>query len=171
MPVVGTPPLKECPAPATRIGAGPSTIACASSARERGATKRWGCARCDPDQLTHSMAADGTVLTMDVEPRRVAELQAQGTIQLVDVREDYEWDAGRIAGSRHLPLGDLTAQAETINRETPVVFVCRVGGRSTMAANAFRRAGFDAYTMTGGMVEWAAQDLPLEPSDGHVADH
>ena len=78
---------------------------------------------------------------MDVEPERVAELQREGTIQLIDVREDYEWEAGRIAGARHLALGELTAQAETIHRETPVVFYCRVGGRSAMAANAFRRAG------------------------------
>ncbi len=40
-----------------------------------------------------------------------------------------------------------------------------------MAANAFRRAGYDAYTMSGGMVEWEALGLPLEPEDGHVADH
>jgi rhodanese-related sulfurtransferase len=108
---------------------------------------------------------------MDVEPERVAELQRQGTIQLIDVREDYEWDAGRIAGARHLPVSELTAQAETLHRETPVVFYCRVGGRSAMAASAFRRAGYDAYTMSGGMVEWEAQGLPLEPADGHVADH
>jgi rhodanese-related sulfurtransferase len=108
---------------------------------------------------------------MDVEPERVAELQREGTIQLIDVREDYEWDAGRIAGARHLPVSELTAQAGTIDRETPVVFYCRVGGRSAMAAGAFRRAGYDAYTMTGGMVEWEALGLPLEPDDGHVADH
>jgi rhodanese-related sulfurtransferase len=108
---------------------------------------------------------------MDVEPERVAELQRQGTIQLIDIREDYEWDAGRISGARHLAMGELTAQAETLDRETPVIFYCRVGGRSAMAAHAFRRAGFDAYTMTGGMVAWDAQGLPLEPSDGHVADH
>ena len=52
-----------------------------------------------------------------------------------------------------------------------MVFYCRVGGRSAMAANAFRRAGYDAYTMTGGLVEWEAQGRPLEPDDGHVADH
>ena len=69
-----------------------------------------------------------------MEPQRVAELQREGTIQLIDVREDYEWDAGRIAGARHLAVGELTAQAETIHRETPVVFYCRVGGRSAMAA-------------------------------------
>ena len=65
----------------------------------------------------------------------------------------------------------VAAQAETIHREIPVVFYCRVGGRSAMAASAFRRAGYDAYTMTGGLVEWEACGLPLEPQDGSVADH
>jgi rhodanese-related sulfurtransferase len=108
---------------------------------------------------------------MDVEPERVAELHREGAIQLIDIREPYEWEAGRIAGARHLAVSEVAAQAETIDRETPVVFYCRVGGRSTMAANAFRRAGYDAYSMTGGMVEWQARGLPLEPDDGYVADH
>ena len=63
-------------------------------------------------------------------------------------------------------MGELTAQAETIHRETPVVFYCRVGGRSAMAANAFRRAGYDAYTMTGGLVEWEAQGCRSSPTMG-----
>jgi len=86
---------------------------------------------------------------MDVSPERVAELQREGSIQLIDIREPYEWEAGRIPGARYLTMGELMAQAETIDRETAVVFYCRVGGRSAMAANAFRRAGYDAYTMTG----------------------
>ena len=117
------------------------------------------------------MSADGTVRVMDIEAERVAELQREGTIQLIDVREQYEWDEGRIAGARHLALGELTGQAETIDRETPVVFYCRVGGRSAMAANAFSRAGYEAYTMTGGLLAWEARGLPLEPSDGRVAEH
>src|SRR4051794_3276122 len=171
VPSVGTPALNECPAPATRMGAGPAMMARLSSSRERGLRKRCGCARCEPDQLTHSIPADGTVRLMDIDAGRVAELQRDGTIQLIDVREEYEWQAGRIHGARHLPLGELAAQAETIQRETPVVFYCRVGGRSAMAANAFRRAGYDAYTMTGGLLEWDARGLPLEPSDGRVAEH
>ena len=108
---------------------------------------------------------------MDIEPERVAELQRQGSIQLIDVREDYEWDAGRIAGARHLALGEVAAQAETIPRDIPVVFYCRVGGRSAMAASAFARAGYEAHNMVGGLEAWAAQGLPLEPDDGHVAAH
>jgi rhodanese-related sulfurtransferase len=108
---------------------------------------------------------------MEVEPDIVAELQRSGPVQLIDIREPYEWEAGRIKGARHLELGLLTAQADTIHRDTPVVFYCRVGARSWMAASAFRRAGYDAYTMTGGLVEWEARGLPLEPDDGHVAAH
>jgi rhodanese-related sulfurtransferase len=108
---------------------------------------------------------------MDVSPERVVELQRDGSIQLIDIREPYEWEAGRVPGARFVTMGELSARADTIDRETPVVFYCRVGGRSAMAAGAFRRAGYDAYTMTGGLVEWEAHGLPLEPDDGYVADH
>ena len=108
---------------------------------------------------------------VDVTPQWVSERHAAGEIQLVDVREGYEWDAGHVAGARHVELQDVPAQAATIDREQPVVFYCRVGSRSTMAAGAFRRAGYDAYSMDGGLEAWAADGLPLEPGDGQVANH
>jgi rhodanese-related sulfurtransferase len=121
--------------------------------------------------LRHAIGRDGTVPRVDVQPDEVADLQRRGAVQLIDVREDYEWDAGRIPGARHLPLPEVAGQAESIDRETPVVFVCRVGGRSAMAAQAFRRAGYDAYNLEGGMLAWAGRGLPLEPLDGTVAEH
>jgi rhodanese-related sulfurtransferase len=105
---------------------------------------------------------------MDIAPEQVAELQRAGTIQLVDVREPYEWEAGHIPGTRHVTLGEVAHEAETIDRETPVVFICRVGGRSTMAAGAFRRAGYEAYSLAGGVLAWEARGLPF---DGQVAEH
>jgi rhodanese-related sulfurtransferase len=105
---------------------------------------------------------------MDIAPEQVAELQREGTVQLVDVREPYEWDAGRIPGARHLALASVAGAAAEIERETPVVFICRVGGRSTMAANAFRRAGYEAYSLAGGVLAWEARGLPF---DGIVAEH
>jgi rhodanese-related sulfurtransferase len=105
----------------------------------------------------------------DYSPQDVAKLLQNGDIQLVDVREPEEHEAGRIAGGRLVPLGELAAHAETISREEPIVFYCRSGSRSAMAAEAFRQAGFDAHNMAGGLLEWAAAGLPLEPSDGHVA--
>jgi hydroxyacylglutathione hydrolase/adenylyltransferase/sulfurtransferase len=106
---------------------------------------------------------------VDVQPEWVRD--KLGEIQLIDVREDYEWEAGRLAGARHIELQQVASEAATIDRETPVVFYCRVGSRSGMAASAFRRAGFDAYSMDGGIMAWEAQGLALEPSDGYVEDH
>ena len=115
----------------------------------------------------HVFHADG----VDIAPERVAELHGGGGVQLVDVREPYEWEAGRIAGARHVELERVASQAPTIERERPVVFYCRLGARSGMAANAFRRAGYDAYSMDGGITAWAERGLPLEPEDAQVADH
>ena len=115
----------------------------------------------------HAFHADD----VDVTPERVAELRDGGEIQLIDVREPYEWEAGRVEGARHVELERVASQAPTIDRERPVVFYCRLGARSGMAANAFRRAGYDAYSMDGGLEAWAARGLPLEPGDGSVAEH
>jgi rhodanese-related sulfurtransferase len=106
----------------------------------------------------------------EVTPQRAAELVAAGAT-FVDVREKYERDAGYIAGTRHIELERLASQADQIDRSVPVVFHCRLGVRSAMAASAFRTAGFDAYTLTGGIQAWVDAGLPIEPEGGYVAEH
>jgi rhodanese-related sulfurtransferase len=108
---------------------------------------------------------------IDVSVDDVAARRRAGAGPPIDVSGTKEWGAGRIAGARHVELADVPAQAGTIDRDTPVVFYCRVGGRSAMAANAFRQAGYDAYSMDGGIAAWAERGLPLEPDDGEVAPH
>jgi rhodanese-related sulfurtransferase len=105
----------------------------------------------------------------DYTPQQVAALLDQEGIQLIDVREPDEHEAGRIAGDRLVPLMELSAQADSIERARPVVFYCRSGSRSAMATEAFRGAGYDAHNMTGGLLEWHAAGLPLEPDGGRVA--
>lgn len=105
----------------------------------------------------------------DYTPQQVAQLLSEGEVQLIDVRQRYEHEAGRIAGDRHVELAELATQVDTIQRDRPVIFYCRSGSRSAMATQAFRGAGFDAYNMAGGLLEWQAAGLPLEPADGYVA--
>jgi rhodanese-related sulfurtransferase len=100
--------------------------------------------------------------------QQVAEMLEQQGVQLIDVRPAEERQAARIAGDRHIELVDLSEAAETISREQPVVFYCRSGNRSAVAAEAFRGAGFDAYNMAGGLLDWQAAGLPLDPPNGHV---
>lgn len=107
----------------------------------------------------------------DLSPERVAELLADADAEIVDVREPYEHAAGRIAGARHIPLERLASEAESIPRERPVVFQCRLGSRSAMATRAFRAAGYDTYNLEGGLSAWVDRGLPIVPDDGFVADH
>jgi rhodanese-related sulfurtransferase len=108
---------------------------------------------------------------VEVGPEWVRERHEARDIQLIDVREDYEYEAGHVAGARHIELPFVASEADTIDRDSPVVFYCRVGARSAMAAGAFRRAGYDAYSLDGGLVAWHGQGLPLEPDGGQVAPH
>lgn len=118
------------------------------------------------------MSATHEHTAIEVDPERVVAWLAEDSgPQLIDVREPYEREAGHIAGSRHIGLVDLTAQAATVARERPVVFYCRVGSRSDMAAQAFRAAGYEAYSLRGGLVRWTQEGHPLEPEQGYVAEH
>ena len=115
------------------------------------------------------MNASGDI---QLEPAAVAERLAQDPeLQLVDVREPYEYEAGHIPTSRLIELGELSSQAGTLEQDRPVVFYCRVGSRSLMAAQALRAAGYEAYSMAGGLLRWAQEGRALAPDGGRVADH
>ena len=105
----------------------------------------------------------------DLSPARVAELMLGG-VQLIDVRELYEREAGRIPDdSAHIEMDRLSEEAGSIDAGLPVVFYCRTGSRSAMAAQAFAAAGYDAHNLDGGLKAWVADGLPIEPAGGHVA--
>jgi rhodanese-related sulfurtransferase len=106
---------------------------------------------------------------IEVSTSQTAKALADGSIQLIDVREQDEWDEGRIEGAVLIPLGELTGNVSKIDKSKPVVFQCKSGGRSLMAAQAFRASGFDAYSMAGGLLDWDNQRRPMVPEDGTVA--
>ena len=107
---------------------------------------------------------------IEVTPERAKELLDRGEAVVVDVREPYEREAGHIEGSRHVELERVASQAATLPKDQPVVFQCRLGARSAMAAQAFRQAGYDAWSMAGGLQAWDEAGLPIA-GGGQVADH
>ena len=104
-----------------------------------------------------------------MSPQQAADLLRDGDAQLVDVREPYEHEAGRIAGSLHIELERLPGEAASLERERPVLFYCRSGSRSALAADAFAASGYDARNLDGGLEAWVGAGLPIEPSGGRVA--
>lgn len=88
-------------------------------------------------------------------------------VQLVDCREQDEYDAGRIEGSVLLPLNSILAGAGAdLDPSKPVVVVCRSGNRSELAAMMLQARGFDAHNLEGGMEDWEAEGLPFTATDG-----
>jgi len=88
-------------------------------------------------------------------------------VQLVDCREQNEWDAGRIEGAIFLPLNTILAGAgDELDKEKPVVVVCRMGNRSELATMMFQARGYDAHNLEGGMEAWEAAGLPFTAPDG-----
>jgi rhodanese-related sulfurtransferase len=123
-------------------------------------------------RYAHAVSTPADTTDIGVEPAQVADwLAHEGGPQVIDVRESYEREAGHITGTRHVEFASLTTAAATIEQERAVVFYCRVGSRSDVAAQAFRGAGYEAYSMSGGLARWAQEGRPLSPADGYVANH
>ncbi|MFW2381071.1 MAG: rhodanese-like domain-containing protein [Acidimicrobiales bacterium] len=75
--------------------------------------------------------------------------------QLVDVREPLEVANGTIPGAINIPLGELPSRLGELDRNRPVVLLCRSGGRSTQAARFLTANGFpEVVNLSGGMLAY-----------------
>ena len=80
-----------------------------------------------------------------------AALGADG--QLIDVREPDEVATGTLPGAINIPLGDLPARVSELDKNRPVVLLCRSGARSGQAAEFLSASGYaDVTNLTGGML-------------------
>ncbi len=89
-------------------------------------------------------------------------------VQIVDVRDDDEWSAGRIEGAVHIPLGQLASRVTELDPAAPVVTVCRSGARSAQAARLLHVSGRSAHDLEGGLTAWAEAGLPVITPAGQV---
>ena len=87
-------------------------------------------------------------------------------VEVVDVREPAEWDAGHIEGARHIPGDALGDHLHELDPSRPVVTVCRSGSRSSDAARVLAAEGFRAQRLAGGMLAWAEAGLTVVAYDG-----
>jgi rhodanese-related sulfurtransferase len=89
-------------------------------------------------------------------------------VQIIDCREGWEWQAGRIEGAIHIPLNTIMAGGDdaALDQSKPVFVVCRTGNRSELASVMLRARGYHAENMEGGMEEWQRLGLPFRAPDG-----
>jgi rhodanese-related sulfurtransferase len=93
----------------------------------------------------------------------VAALVDDGAL-LIDIREQPEWDESRIAGAELKPLSTINDWWEGLPTDRTVILYCRSGNRSAQAVSALTNqvGRTNVYNMTGGILAWSANRLPLD---------
>jgi len=86
-------------------------------------------------------------------------------LQVLDVREDVEWQHGHIDGAVHIPLGEVPSRLAEVP-EGQTLVVCKVGGRSARAVAYLQQQGHDVVNLDGGMLEWEAAGRPMVSDSG-----
>jgi len=115
---------------------------------------------CGTSTNTHSTTKD----VVDLTPIELAQrLTDKQDFALIDVREPYEWQIGRIPGAQLIPLGNLRAAMASLDNTREVVVYCRSGVRSADAARWLRAAGFRALNLSGGILRWSDDVDPSVP--------
>jgi adenylyltransferase/sulfurtransferase len=92
-----------------------------------------------------------------------ARLDAKDEFDLIDVREVYEWQLGRLPTARLIPLGQLPGALSTLDSTRDIVVYCRSGKRSADATLQLRAAGFRAVNLAGGILRWSDEIDPSIP--------
>lgn len=87
----------------------------------------------------------------------LSKLEKGEKLQLIDVREVEEWNAGHLKEAKLVPLGFLPYRLEELDKETPLIMICRSGARSHRACEYLQELGFDATNLVGGMLSWPGE--------------
>lgn len=93
------------------------------------------------------------------------------SIQLLDVRTEEEFNAGKIKNAKNICItnDDFKLKAEKLDKEKPVYLYCKSGGRSAKAAEILKDMGFKIiYDMTGGIEEWNEKDFDIDKSKAYI---
>lgn len=87
----------------------------------------------------------------------------QQSLQILDVREPWEYDIAHFDGSTLIPLGKLLQEMGTLNKDKEWLVVCHHGIRSAHACYFLERNGFKTINLTGGIDRWAREIDPEMP--------
>ena len=85
-------------------------------------------------------------------------------LQIIDVREQHEFEIGRIPNSNLIPLGQVLNRMDEIDPNRETVVHCKMGGRSAKAVKQLQELGYSgARNLEGGILAWIDRIDPSQP--------
>ena len=116
-----------------------------------------------PAAAEQAQSIDVASLPRDVDVQTAAALREQPDVIILDVREQDEWDAGRIPGAVFMPMGEVQNRLSEIPTDKTVIVQCRSGNRSSQVTDFLVKQGFtNVHNMSGGINAWQSAGLPVE---------
>jgi rhodanese-related sulfurtransferase len=108
------------------------------------------------------MVASTEAHPLEISLAEYLEARQGPAVQVIDVREQEEWDAGHLAEAMLVPLGELEQRRHELDPVAQAVIVCRSGRRSLVAADHLDQVGFSkARSLAGGMIAWVEAGQPI----------
>jgi hydroxyacylglutathione hydrolase len=106
----------------------------------------------------------------DVTPEEMEQRRLTGRVELVDVRNSSEFEAGHLAGARNLPLGRLAERLGELPRDRTLVVHCQSGARAGVAISLLQASGFrDLLHLDGDFAGWKAAGRPVQTGGAAAA--
>jgi len=99
-----------------------------------------------------------------VSPQQATVLGNNDDALMLDIRSAADYKTGRILNAKNIPFAELSKRTSDLQqyRDKPIVLICKTGQTAASAANVLRKEGYaKVYRMTGGMLEWSNQCMPL----------
>ena len=101
--------------------------------------------------------------TPEIGVDQLADLLSDGSVRVLDVREDWEFRRGRVPEAMSLPLGRIVADVAGLPKDKPLAVICESGTRSLAATDFLLSQGFEgAASVRGGTSAWANAGRPIE---------
>jgi len=112
----------------------------------------------DYDEMCGGITSERSSLAaiQEIQPSQLAQrLQRGEKLEIIDVREPYEWEIGHIPGARLVPLAQIYEEIPRLDKRRETILYCKVGGRSRVAAQQLANAGIaDVRNLAGGILRW-----------------
>lgn len=98
-----------------------------------------------------------------VSPAQAIQMINKDDALVLDIRDKKDFGKGHVVNAKNIPFANLAGRLGELDtyKSRPVLLVCKTGTTVSVASKMLKEKGFNAIRMTGGMMEWEAQKLPV----------